>query len=142
MRRLNIGGAAILYVALVFAAGFVFGTIRVLWIAPRWGELRAVLLELPLILLVSWLACGISIRTFGVRGRGAGLAMGAIAFALLMMAEWALARLAFNRSLAEYLRAYATVAGAAGLAGQIVFGLFPAFRSGKSQATYWSASPP
>lgn len=126
----SIGCAAIVYVALVFAAGFLLGTARVLLIAPRWGELHAVLLELPLMLFLSWLACGLSIRVFGIHGRRAGLAMGATAFALLMAAELAVSMLAFGRSPVEFLGAYGTLTGAIGLAGQIAFGFIPLLRSG------------
>ena len=124
-----VGRAALAYSGLVFAAGFVLGTIRTLFISPLLGELHAVLLEAPIMLFVSWVACGSSIRRFDVHGRGAGLAMGAVAFALLMTAELALSVLAFGRSPAEYLRALGAPAGAAGLASQVVFGLFPLIRS-------------
>ena len=129
----SIGRAAVVYFALVFAVGFVLGTIRVLLVAPRWGELPAVLLESPIMLFVSWWACGLSIRVFGVRGRCAGLSMGAVAFALLMTAELALSLLAFGRSSAEHLRAYGTLAGAVGLTSQVAFGLIPLLRSGGSR---------
>ena len=128
----SIGRAAIVYFSLVFAAGFVLGTIRVLLIAPLWGELPAILFESPIMLFVSWLACGSSIRVFGVRGRCAGLAMGAATFALLMAAELALSLLAFGRSPAEYLGAYGALAGAVGLTGQLAFGFIPVLRSGGS----------
>jgi hypothetical protein len=121
--------AAGLYFTLAFSAGFVLGTFRVFLIAPRLGELSAVLFEMPIMLLASWLACGIAIRAFDVSGAAAGLAMGAIAFALLILAEVALARLAFDRSLGDYLRGLATNAGAIGLAGQIAFGCIPAIRA-------------
>ncbi|HTJ88923.1 MAG TPA: hypothetical protein VL356_01920 [Acidocella sp.] len=123
-----IGGAAIVYFALVFAAGFVLGTIRVLLVAPLWGELPAVLLESPMMLFLSWLACGASIRMFGLRGRCAGLAMGAVAFALLMTTEFALSRLAFGRAPAETFSAWGTAAGAVGLTSQLAFGLIPVLR--------------
>lgn len=131
-----VGRAALVYFALVFAVGFLLGTIRVLFVAPRWGELAGVMIEAPIMLLVSWLACGASILMFDVRGRRAGLATGALAFALLMAAELALSRLAFGRSPAEYLRALATPAGAVGLASQVAFGLFPLLRSGRSSAPH------
>jgi hypothetical protein len=135
--RLNgsISRAAIVYFALVFAAGFVLGTIRVLLIAPLWGELPAVLIEAPIMLLVSWLVCGSSVRAFGIRGRSAGLAMGVMAFALLMAAELALSLLGFGRSLAEYLRGYGTRAGGVGLTSQAVFGIMPLLRSSGSRWT-------
>ena len=127
-----VGRAALAYFALVFAAGFMLGTVRVLVVAPRWGELPAVLVESPLMLLASWLACGWSVRRFGVRGRRAGLAMGAAAFGLLMAAEFALSWLAFGRSAAEYLRALGEPAGAVGLASQAVFAVLPWVRAGGS----------
>ncbi|TAD74130.1 MAG: hypothetical protein EAY70_11640 [Sphingomonadales bacterium] len=42
--------AAIAYWAVVFALGFVLGTIRVLWVIPLVGLIPATLIELPLIL--------------------------------------------------------------------------------------------
>jgi hypothetical protein len=129
----SIGRAAIVYFALVFAAGFVLGTIRVLLVAPLWGELPAVLLEAPMMLFLSWLACGASIRMFGLRGGCAGLAMGAVALALLMTTEFVLSRLAFGRSPAETLSAWGTPAGAVGRASQLAFGLIPVLRANRRQ---------
>ena len=54
MRTLFTGTA---YVAAVFAAGFVLGVLRTLVLVPLWGELAAVLVELPLILTIAWLVC-------------------------------------------------------------------------------------
>lgn len=125
-----VGLAAIVYFALAFTAGFLLGPVRVLLIAPRWGELLAVLLEAPVMLAVSWLACGATVQVFRVRGRGAALAMGVVAFALLMVAEFSLSRLLFGQSTAEFLRAYGTAPGAVGLASQVVFGLIPLLRAG------------
>ncbi len=48
--------AALLYLFFVFGAGFVLGTIRVLWSVPRFGERNAELLEQPLMLIAVVLA--------------------------------------------------------------------------------------
>ena len=48
--------AAFLYSVTVFAAGFVFGAIRVLWLEPKIGPLAAVLCELPFLLVAMALA--------------------------------------------------------------------------------------
>ena len=50
--------AAIVYWAMVFALGFVLGTIRVIWVIPLVGLMPATLLELPIILAASWAASG------------------------------------------------------------------------------------
>lgn len=114
------------YFAVIFALGFVLGTIRVLVLLPRVGETTAVLLEGPLILTASWFACRFLIKTFRVAPAfAARLLMGASALALLLFAEFGLGVYGFNRSVAEHFAHYATTPGALGLAGQVVFGLFP-----------------
>ena len=51
--------------------------------------------------------------------------MGAVAFAVLMAAEFGLAGLVFGRSLDEQLAGYGSAPGAIGLAAQIGFAAFP-----------------
>lgn len=118
--------AAASYAATVFAAGFLLGTIRVLVVAPALGEVAAVLAELPPMLAVSAVAALWAVRRHAVPATvGARLAMGALAFALLMAAEIALGILAFGQSLASVLGALLRPAGLLGLAGQAAFALMP-----------------
>lgn len=121
--------AAMAYFALVFAAGVLLGTLRTLAVAPVLGEAGAVLLELPVMLAVCWASAGLVLRriTLGP-GLYPRLAMGAIAFALLLAAELLLARVAFGRSLSAHLAQFATLPGALGLAGQLAFAAIPALR--------------
>ena len=102
MRTLFTGTA---YVAAVFAAGFVLGVLRTLVLVPLWGELAAVLVELPLILTIAWLVCTRILRRWPLLPPSA-VRMGAIAFLLLMLAEAALSTLLAGRSLAEHLALY------------------------------------
>lgn len=125
-RGLSAGPA---YFGLVFAAGFVLGTLRTLWLAPALGELGAVALELPVMLAVSWLACGAVLRRRPLPALPDRAVMGASAFALLMAAEAALA-LALGVPLPAHLAAYAEAPRALGLAGQIAFALIPLVRRG------------
>lgn len=121
--------AGAVYVALVFAAGFVLGTVRVLALAPRLGELGAVAAETPVMLAVSWFACGWTLRRVAVPAKVIPRAvMGAAAFAFLMTAELALTVLAFGGTPASFLATFAAPAGALGLAGQVAFGLIPLAR--------------
>jgi len=53
---MRIVAAAFLYSVTVFAAGFVFGAIRVLWLEPKIGPLAAVLCESPFLLAAMALA--------------------------------------------------------------------------------------
>jgi hypothetical protein len=116
----------LVYCAIIFTIGFVLGSVRVLLVAPRLGELWAVLLELPLMLLACWGVSGwLTRRLLGTASAGAALVMGGVAFAGLMVAEFALAGLAFDRSPLEQVQGWLTPEGALGLAGQIGFAVFP-----------------
>lgn len=118
-----------IYFAGVFPAGFALGTLRVLVLAPRLGELVAVLAELPFMLGIAWLFCGWLVGHLRIpRQVGPRLAMGALGFGLLMVAEIALSTLLFGLSLPEFLAALVTPEGAIGLAGQVLFGLMPLLR--------------
>ena len=118
--------AGMTYFLFVFLLGFGLGTFRVLLVAPHLGETKAVLLEVPIMLVASWLVCGWCIRRFGVPRRAEAKAlMGAVAFALLITAEMAVAVLLFGRSLTDFLTGYRTTPGAIGIAGQVAFGLMP-----------------
>lgn len=117
---------AVAYVALIFAAAFLLGALRVTVLAPMTGPLLAVAMEVPVVLALSWLVAGRVLRRWPL-ALPDRLAMGALAFALLMLAEFALA-LAFGQTPARFLSDLATPPGALGLAGQIGFGLIPALR--------------
>jgi hypothetical protein len=118
--------AACAYFAIVFVAGFALGTIRVFVLAPILGELGAVLLELPIMLAISWFACRAVIRRFAVpAGWDHRASMGAMAFVLLMLAELGLSLFAFGRPAGAFLVSLTSPSGAIGLSGQIAFGLFP-----------------
>jgi hypothetical protein len=119
---------ALVYVATVFAAAFGLGTLRVLLVAPRLGELAAVTLEVPVVLGLSWLVAGRVLRRWPLPRPGQRLAMGGLAFALLMLAETVLGITLFGRTPAGILAAMATLPGLVGLAGQIGFALIPALR--------------
>lgn len=118
--------AACAYAAIVFAIGFALGTLRVLFVAPGLGEAGAVLVELPVMLAVSWIACGRIVGRYRVPGRpGTRLMMGGVAFLLLMLAELGVSVFAFGRTVAEHFDTYASPVAALGLAAQIAFALFP-----------------
>lgn len=119
------------YFAAIFALGFVLGTARTLWLLPRVGELTAVALELPLMLAASWwLSARLTLRFEVPAATPARLAMGALAFSLLMAAELFLSLVVFGMGCQTQLAHYATAAGALGLAGQVFFALIPWLQKG------------
>ncbi len=118
--------AGVLYFAIVFSVGFALGTLRVTTLAPRLGELAAVAVEVPAMLVASWLASAWLVRGFRVpRTSIASLAMGGLALAVLIAAEWALGLVLFGRTAGEQLAAWTTPPGLVGLVAQLAFGLVP-----------------
>jgi len=114
------------YFGIVFGAGFVLGVLRYLVVAPAVGERTAVLIEMPVILAVSWVVSRWLVGWFGVRGAlGPRLVMGAVAFGVLMGAEAGLAVFGFGRTLAQHIAGYRETTPLIGLLGQMVFGLIP-----------------
>ena len=114
------------YFLVLFALGFVLGTIRVLFLAPRWGELAATLAEVPVMLAAAFFACRWAVRRWQVPYVAAMRWMMVLCFVvLLLMFETVLGAMLFGRTLAQQLAALMTLAGLIGLAAQIVAALFP-----------------
>lgn len=85
--------AGILYFALVFGTGFVLGTVRTLWVAPRVGARLAELAEAPIMLVVTIVAARWVVQRLAVPSLpSARLGMGGIALGLLLAAEFGLVR--------------------------------------------------
>ncbi len=118
--------SALAYTAAVFTAGVVLGIARTLVLMPRVGEAAAILIEVPVMLAISLFAARWAVGRWPVRARlGPRLAMGALAFTLLMAAEAALSTLGFGRTFAEHLARTLRPAALPGLAAQILFGTMP-----------------
>lgn len=118
--------AGLAYFAVVFAAGFAIGVLRVLFVTPRLGETVAVLFELPVMLALSWWVCRRLITRVGVSSALlARVVMGGVALVLLLVAEFGISMFAFGRALADHLQHYRELRTLLGLAGQIAFAAFP-----------------
>ena len=115
-----------LYFAAVFTFAFAMGIARVLVVAPRLGPTAAVLLEVPILVLASWIVARrlLRNRSFTLPQRGA---MGATAFTLTMASEAALSVIMLGQSITDWAAALATPLGLAGLAGQVIFAAMPIF---------------
>ena len=105
--------AGALYFALAFGAGFVLGTIRVLWIVPQVGTRMAELMETPVMLAVVMLAARWVVRRFGVPpSRSRRLAVGVVALGLLLVVEFTVVLWIQGLTISGYLASRDPVAGA------------------------------
>lgn len=117
--------AGVVYFAAVFSAAFAIGVLRTLVIAPAIGELAAVLIEVPILLALSWIVCGWVLRRIPVPQAIGRLMMGILAFGLLMVAELLLSILIGHRTVAEHFALFRTAPVQIGLVGQIGFAAIP-----------------
>lgn len=103
--------AAAAYFALVFGAGFVLGTLRVLLLVPLLGERAAELAETPLMLMVVLVAARFVVARVR-EPRPAVLArIGLGALALLLLAEAGVVVFVRGESIADYAAARDPVSG-------------------------------
>jgi len=100
--------AGVLYFVVVFGAGFVLGSIRVMWLVPRFGTRAAELMEMPVMLAVTILAARWIVRRPGLPSKRLGV--GIVALALLLMAELTLV-LWRGLTIHEYIASRDPVAG-------------------------------
>lgn len=118
--------AVVGYFALVFGAGFILGTARVLLVAPKIGAVAATLIELPIMLALSWWVARVLMRRLRSPGRTSDpMLVGWVAFGLLMGVELILGVWGFGRTLPEQMQAWASSEGLLGLVGQLGFALMP-----------------
>ncbi len=118
--------AATAYFLVLFGLGFLFGTIRVIFVAPRTGPLIATALEAPLMLAAAVFVCGWLVRRWRVSPlAGARWAMVAVFLALLFVFETVLGAMLFGQTAAQLWATLATTAGLLGLSTQVVAALLP-----------------
>jgi hypothetical protein len=117
---------AAVYFGLVFGAGFVLGSARVLFLVPRLGPRVSELLEMPIMFVVMVLAARFVVRRYALPARAAvRLGVGLTALALLLSAELLLAVALADRSVGEYIASRDPVSGSVYLAMLAVFALLP-----------------
>ena len=115
----------------MFGAGFVFGTIRVLFLVPRFGEFTAVLMELPLMVPISW---KLSEMFKGKVGDvPSGMLVASIAFCTLLSFEVTLSLLLFGNTRDEMLQDFTSAKGVTGLVGQLISSSFPIWQLKKDK---------
>lgn len=116
----------ILYFLLVFGAGFVLGTVRVLLIVPLVDNRAAELLEMPLMLIVTVLAARWITRRFPQPRDSAGRwAVGGIALGLMLAGELAVGIGLRGMTAVEVMLDRDPVSGTAYFASLLLFAAMP-----------------
>lgn len=104
--------AALLYFAIVFAAGFGLGIIRTLWIAPRASARLAELMEAPVMLGVTIVAARCVVLYLRIPSApSVRLRMGGISLCLMLAAEFGLVLWLRGLSVRQYLATRDPVSG-------------------------------
>jgi hypothetical protein len=123
MRALKAG---LLYFALVSAAGFVLGPIRILWLVPRVGQRAAELIEMPIMLVVIVIAARWSVQRLAVpRDWRSRLGMGLTAAGLLVLVELTVVLELMGMTFADYLARRDPVSAMAYYLSVLFFALLP-----------------
>jgi hypothetical protein len=118
--------AGVLYFALVFGAGFVLGTIRTLWIVPRFGARIAELMETPIMFVMTVLAARWMARHLFLPPTPATrLGVGLVALGFLLITEFTVVLRLRGLTIREYLAERDAVAGTVYLIMLGVFALMP-----------------
>lgn len=119
--------AGAVYAVAVFGLAFLTGALRTVAVTSTGASpVLAVAIELPILLLVSWVICGLLLERMHVPAEtGVRLLMGAVALIVMLSGEFTLSALLIGRSLPDFLAAYAHPEAMFGLAGQLAFAAFP-----------------
>lgn len=110
-----------LYFAGVFAAGFMLGVIRTLWVSPVLGSRAAELVEALIMLLVMTLAVRTLVRRHALARWWQWLTVGVVALALMLAVEFTVVLQLRDLSIAVYLASRDPVSGTA---YYVLLGLF------------------
>jgi hypothetical protein len=117
--------AGVLYFAVVFAAGFVLGTVRTLWVVPCVGARKAELMEAPIMLVVTILVARWIVMRLAVPAvASARLGMGCIAL-LLLVAEFGFVLRLRGLTIREYFASRDPVSGTVYYVMLAVFAVMP-----------------
>ena len=126
-RILAVGAA---YFALAYAAGFALGALRTIVVRPYLGPDISRLAELPIMIVISFLAARLIIRHMGPGSRDDWMKVGGFAFLLLIITEITMGRLLFGISLRGFVADILTPVGMISLIAQGLLIIFPALAAG------------
>jgi hypothetical protein len=116
---------SLLYFGLVFGAGFLLGVVRVLLLEPRFGTRVSELLEMPVMLLVIWVAAGWLTRRFKPLSTAEWLSIGILAVLEVLAADVAVGVFLRGMTLVEVFLRRDVVSSVAYYGLLVLCGLMP-----------------
>lgn len=119
-------GYSSIYFLVVFSIGFIFGAIRVLFVAPYLGDESAELLEAPFMVLICFLAARVIVQlTTIILPPVHFITLGVLALFYLLVVELSLVLWLRELSLATFVQSKYSLAGLAYLISLILYAMFP-----------------
>lgn len=119
---------ALYYFLLVFTAGFILGTLRVLFLVNMLGERWAELIEFPMMAIVCAFAANHLVNNKKYRiNKNRALAMGVLSLGMLLFVEFTVVLWLQGLSLGEYFSQRDPIAGIAYIIGLLWFAYAPYF---------------
>jgi hypothetical protein len=104
--------AAGLYFAIVFGIGFVLGTLRVLFLLPRFGTRWAELIEMPFMFIAIVLGARLTVRHFRLQTVPlVSIALGLISLCLVLVMEFSVVLWLRGMTFSDYLAERDPVSG-------------------------------
>ncbi len=132
---LRIVKAGALYFACVFGAGFMLGSVRVPLLVPRLGVRMSELIEMPLMFCAIVLAARWIVRRYELPPKpGPRLSAGALALAMLLLAELTLVIWLQGLTIERYFASRDPVSGTVYAAMLLVFAAMPLWVGGTRSA--------
>jgi hypothetical protein len=124
--------APFVYFLLTYLAGFALGTVRELFVMPRVGLTSALLIEVPIMTVVSFFTARYVVeRTPQAKTLGDRLIIGCIALVLLLIVEDAMSHFLRGMSIFAVWAEYPLLAVVANIVGLALFLLMPLMVSAK-----------
>lgn len=122
--------AGVVYAVAVFGFAFLTGALRTVAISSTGAPpVLGVAIELPVLLLMSWVICGLLLERMQAPAESSvRMLMGVTALIVMVSGEFALSALVIGRSLPDFLASYERPEALLGLIGQLAFAAFPVIR--------------
>lgn len=123
---MNVFKSASVYFAIVFGAGFLLALIRIPLLVPRFGARASELMEMPVMVLVIYVAARWTVRRHAAGASSARrLGIGFLALALLLLMELGLLPRLQGLTAAQAIAAHDPVSGGVYAISLLLFALMP-----------------